>query len=423
MDRNSKEYRRYAEILHEELIPSAGCTDPVAVAYCAGLARAALGELPEQTEVAASGNIIKNVKSVTIPNTGGLRGIEAAAASGVVAGNADRLLEVLSGITDEGRQAIRTYMEERPVRVTSLESNCVLDIVVTVQGGGHSASARIAGGYTNVVRVERDGQVLRSGPEPGDGDDRNWSCLNVRDIVDFIETVELEEIAEPVRNQIACNMALAKAGMEREFGANVGKVLSRFYGDGPEIRARAMASAAADARMNGCELPAVILTGSGNQGITASVPVAVWAEHLGCGEERLIRAVALADLLTVRQKVGIGVMSAFCGAVCAGCSAGAAIAWLQGGGYEEVSHALVNSLAVLSGMVCDGAKSSCAGKIALAVEAGLLGYHMYQAGQEFKGGDGIVTKGVEATMVNVGRLATDGMRETDREIIKIMVGE
>lgn len=423
MDRNSKEYRRYAEILHEELIPSAGCTDPVAVAYCAALARAALGELPEQTEVAASGNIIKNVKSVTIPNTGGLRGIEAAAASGVVAGNADRLLEVLSGITDEGRQAIRTYMEERPVRVTSLESNCVLDIVVTVRGGGHSASARIAGGYTNVVRVERDGQVLRSGPEPGDGDDRNWSCLNVRDIVDFIETVELEEIAEPVRNQIACNMALAKAGMEREFGANVGKVLSRFYGDGPEIRARAMASAAADARMNGCELPAVILTGSGNQGITASVPVAVWAEHLGCGEERLLRAVALSDLLTVRQKVGIDVMSAFCGAVCAGSAAGAAIAWLQGGGYEEVSHALVNSLAVLSGMVCDGAKSSCAGKIALAVEAGLLGYHMYQAGQEFKGGDGIITKGVEATMVNVGRLATDGMRETDREIIKIMVGD
>ena len=422
MDRNSEAYRRYAEILHEELIPSAGCTDPVAVAYCAALARAALGGLPEQTEVAASGNIIKNVKSVVIPNTGGLRGIAAAAASGVAAGDAGRRLEVLSGITDEGRKAIRAYMEAHPVRVTPLESNCVLDIVVTVRGGGHSASARIAGGYTNVVRVERDGKVLRSGPEPGDGTERNWSCLNVRDIVDFIETVELEDIAEPVRNQIACNMALARAGMEQDFGANVGKVISRF-GGGPEVRARAMAAAAADSRMNGCELPAVILTGSGNQGITASVPVAVWAEHLGCGEERLLRAVALSDLLTVRQKVGIGVMSAFCGAVCAGSAAGAAIAWLQGGGYEEVSHALVNSLAVLSGMVCDGAKSSCAGKIAMAVEAGILGYHMYQAGQEFKGGDGIVTKGVEATVVNVGRLATDGMRETDREILKIMVGE
>ena len=423
MDRNSKEYRRYAEILHEELIPSAGCTDPVAVAYCAALARAALGELPEQTEVAASGNIIKNVKSVTIPNTGGLRGIEAAAASGVVAGNADRLLEVLSGITDEGRQAIRTYMEERPVRVTSLESNCVLDIVVTVQGGGHSASARIAGGYTNVVRVERDGQVLRSGPEPGDGDDRNWSCLNVRDIVDFIETVELEEIAEPVRNQIACNMALAKAGMEREFGANVGKVLSRFYGDGPEIRARAMAAAGSDARMNGCELPVVICSGSGNQGMTASVPVIIYAQELGSTQEDLYRALVVSNLSTLHIKQGIGRLSAYCGAVGAGCGAGAGIAWLHGGRYEEIAHTLVNGLAIISGTICDGAKASCAAKIASSVDAGILGYFMYKEGQQFRGGDGIVKKGVENTIRSVGILASEGMQETDREIVRIMIGE
>lgn len=423
MKRDSRTYQDYLEILREELVPAAGCTEPVAIAYAAALGREALGELPERTTVEASGNIIKNVKSVVVPNTGGLKGIEAAAAAGLVAGEAERLLEVIAHVPEEKHGAIRAYLEDCPIEVRPLESGCVLDIVLTLEKGGHTVKVRIAGSHTNVVLLERDGEVLRRGPEPGAPPRRERAALNVADILDFAGTAELSDIEGLIRTQLDCNLALARAGMERDYGANIGKVLIRCYGDGPEVEAKAMAAAGSDARMNGCELPAVILSGSGNQGITASVPVAVYAARLGCGEEKLLRAVVLSDLLTIHQKSGIGPLSAFCGAVCAGCAAGAAIAWLQGGGLEEVSHTLVNALAVVSGMVCDGAKSSCAAKIAVAVDAGLLGYHMYQAGQEFKGGDGIVKKGVEVTIGSVGRLAKEGMRETDREIIKIMVGE
>ena len=416
-------YKTCVQVLKEELLPAMGCTEPIAIAYAAAVARRTLGALPARVTVTASGNIIKNVKCVFVPNTGGLRGIPAAAAAGIVAGRDELLLEVISKATAAEQAEIRAYLERTPITVKLSDSPHIFDIDISVEADGHTARARIVQHHTNIVRIEKDGEILLdvdcSAAAAEDGlCDR--SCLSVAGILDFVESAALEDIEGPVRRQIEYNTRIAEEGLSGSWGANIGKVLLDTYGSDVKVRARAMAAAGSDARMNGCSLPVVIVSGSGNQGITASLPVVEFAKELGVGYDKTIRAVALSDLITVHLKSGIGRLSAYCGAVSAGCGSGAGIAYLYGGGLREVEHTIVNSIAIDSGIVCDGAKASCAAKIASAVDAGILGYHMYKNGQEFRAGDGLVTHGVEETIRNIGTLAREGMRETDREILHIM---
>lgn len=415
-------YETYVRILKEELLPAMGCTEPIAIAYCAAIAGKTLGVLPERVLVEASGNMIKNVKSVVVPNTDGLRGIEAAAAAGLVAGNPDRLLEVIAEVSPAQKEAIQEYLSRKCIQVRPKADGEILDIVVHGWAGGHEAQVRIAGKHTNVVLIRLDDRVLREGsPKIGRiGGQADRELLNIADILDFAETADLADVRETLDRQISCNMAISQEGLTHDWGANIGKVLLRSYPDDIRIRARAAAAAGSDARMSGCELPVVINSGSGNQGITASVPVVTYARYLGVGEEKTYRALLVSNLVTIHLKTGIGRLSAYCGAVSAGCGAGCGIAYLQGGDLRCISHTLVNALAIDSGIVCDGAKASCAAKIASAVDAGILGYEMFCQGQQFRGGDGLLSKGVENTIRNISRLGSVGMRETDTEIIQIM---
>ena len=411
-------------LLREELIPAAGCTEPIAVAYCGALARKALGCLPEQVEVAVSGNILKNVMSVIVPNTGGSKGIPAAAAAGIVAGDSDKKLEVISDIAPAAQEAIHTFLETVPIHIAALPQGDVLDILITVQGGGHTARARITHTHTNVTRIERDGQTLYAAPqdEPGGGTvPKTESPLTVEGIYDFACHGPLSEIRPIIERQIACNQAIAEEGIRGGCGANIGRIILQTFGGDIRQRARAMAAAGSDARMSGCELPVVVNSGSGNQGITVCLPVLEYGKYLGCSEEQILRALALSNLIAIHQKKGLGCLSAYCGAVSAGAAAGCGIAYLHGGDLDTINHTLVNALAIASGIVCDGAKPSCAAKIASAVDAGILGFEMYRCGQQFYGGDGIVSKGVENTIHNICRLGAEGMRETDQEIIRMMV--
>ena len=421
-------YQDYVNILHEELVPAMGCTEPIAIAYAAAVARQTLGALAERMEVEASGNIIKNVKSVFVPNTGGLRGIPAAAAAGMAAGDPALELEVLSSIGEGEQAAIRQYLADTPIAVKLADSPFIFDIAIRAWAGEDSALVRIVNYHTNIVRVERNGQVLKEVEAQAAAEEglTDKSVLTVEGILEFAREAALADVEEAVGRQVRYNTAIAEEGLRGDYGANIGSVLLAAYGDDVKIRAKAMAAAGSDARMNGCGLPVVIVSGSGNQGLTASLPVVEYAKELGADWETTLRAVLVSDLITIHLKAEIGRLSAYCGAVSAGCGSGAGIAWLYGRHKDpqallkDVSHTIVNALAVDSGIVCDGAKASCAAKIASAVDAGLLGFYMYQNGQQFRGGDGIISKGVEETIRNIGLLATQGMRETDREILDIM---
>lgn len=411
-------------MLRDELVPAMGCTEPVAVAYAAALARAALGALPEKVNVAVSGNILKNVKSVIVPNTAGMRGIPAAVAAGIVAGDENLKLEVVSRINDDDRREIARYLAGDRISVEQSSGDCVFDIGITVSRGDESAYVRITGSHTNVVRIEKCGQVVfdkRSSDDVTGGLDLFKAELTVKDIVEFADCVDLSEVEELLERQISYNTAIAEEGLKNDYGARVGKILIDAFGSDVHNLAKATAAAGSDARMNGCELPVVIVSGSGNQGMTASLPVIVYAKHMGAPRERLLRALIVSDLVTVHLKAGIGCLSAYCGAVSAGCGAGAGICYLRGGDFDRVAHTVVNALAIESGVICDGAKSSCAAKVASAVEAGLVGLEMNERGSEFLGGDGILVKGVENTIRNVGELARVGMKETDEEIIRLMI--
>ena len=417
-------YHEYVAILKEELQPAMGCTEPIAVAYCAALARKTLGALPETVEVLASANIIKNVKSVIVPNTNGQRGIAAAAAAGIVADNADAQLQVLARLTPEQVDAVGAYLQQAAFTVRRADKDYVFDIQVRVTAGADSASVEIAGYHTNVIHIEKNSvvQFHKDYQESGSQHATDRSLLTVEHIIAFANEVDIADVQETLQRQIDYNWAIAEEGLRGDYGANIGSVLLDMEGDNVRVRAKAYAAAGSDARMNGCEQPVVINSGSGNQGITTSVPVIVYARELKAGDEQLYRALTLSNLTTIHEKTPIGRLSAYCGAISAGAGAGAGIAYLCGGGYEAVIHTVVNALAVVSGVICDGAKASCAAKIATAVEAGLLGYNMYIRGQQFRGGDGIVAKGVENSLRNVGRLGKQGMKETNREIIDIMVG-
>ena len=424
MERTNTVYKTYVEILKRELVCAMGCTEPIAIAYCAAVARKALGMLPSEIDVAASGNIIKNVKSAIVPNTGGLRGIEAAAAIGALAGDAEAGLQVVSHVTPDEIAALPGYLEQTAFSVSAAESEFLLDIEVTVRANGHFATVRAVQEHTNIVLVETDAGVLFSkDPDEDTGKDEgapDYTLLNVADICEFADTCELDDVRPILERQLSCNCAIAEEGLRGNYGAGIGKVLLTAYGDDVRTRARAYAAAASDARMNGCDLPVVINSGSGNQGITASLPVYIYAKELGASEEKLYRALLVSNLVTLHEKTGIGRLSAYCGAVSAGAGAGSGIAYLHGGGCREISHTIVNALAVTSGIVCDGAKPSCAAKIAMAVEAGILGFEMYSCGKQFYGGDGLVAKGVENSIANFSRLGRVGMRETDKEIIRMM---
>ena len=427
MQKTDPRYQHFVQILREELVPAMGCTEPIALAYGAAKAREVLGRLPERVRIEASGNIIKNVKSVVVPNTGGLKGIEAAAVAGIIAGRAEKILEVISEVTEEDKAAMREYLASHDVKVIPARGDVVFDIIITLEAGEDCVRLRIADYHTNIVLIERNGEVLLSSGKVSEKAEMKGltdrSCLSVEAAIDFADTCNLQDVRDLVERQIAYNYTIAEEGMNNRWGANIGKTLRVHYGDDVKTRARYMAAAGSDARMSGCEMPVIIVSGSGNQGITASVPVIVYAKHLGVSHEAMVRAVLLSDLLTIHLKTGIGRLSAYCGAVSAGCASAAAIAHLCGGDLADVAHTLVNSLAIVSGMICDGAKASCAAKIASAVDAGLLGWCMYQNGQQFYGGDGVVTKGVEATIENIGRLGRIGMRETDKEIIRIMTNQ
>lgn len=421
-------YQDYVNILKEELVPAMGCTEPIAIAYAAAVLRETLGRPAERMEVEASGNIIKNVKSVFVPGTGGLRGIPAAAAAGMAAGDPSLDLEVLSQIGEAEQARIREYLAHTPITVKLADSPLIFDILVRAWAGEDSALVRIANYHTHIVRIEKNGAILKDLPVQAAAEEglTDKSALSVRGILEFAREADLSDVEETLSRQIRFNTAIAQEGLRGDYGANIGQVLLSAYGDDVKIRAKAMAAAGSDARMNGCGLPVVIVSGSGNQGLTASLPVIEYAKELGADQETLYRALLVSDLITIHLKAEIGRLSAYCGAVSAGCGSGAGIAYLYGKDKPEeallkdVSHTIVNSLAVVSGIVCDGAKASCAAKIASAVDAGLLGFYMYQNGQQFRGGDGIISKGVEETIHNIGLLATQGMRETDREILDIM---
>lgn len=421
---SQERYRQYLDILREELLPAMGCTEPIAVAYAAALAARELGRPPQRVNITVSGNIIKNVKSVVVPNTGGLRGLEAAAAAGIAAGNPDRELEVIADVTDEQRQKIAACLKQTAFHVAESGSGLIFDIDVALFGDGHTASCRIAGYHTHVVRLERDGRLLIDEPAQDCAETHatDRTLLNVADIVTFADEVDVDDVRDLLDRQISFNMSIARAGMDQPYGARIGRILMDAYGDTVFNRAKAMAAAASDARMNGCSLPVVINSGSGNQGITASVPVVVYARELGVSQKTLYRALVVSNLITIHLKTGIGRLSAYCGAISAGCGAGSGVAYLYGGRQDRIAHTIVNAVAINSGVICDGAKSSCAAKIASAVEAGLLGMQMAQRDSEFYGGDGIVIKGVENTISNVSRLAREGMAETDKKIIDLMLG-
>jgi len=419
-------YQAYINILREELLPAMGCTEPIAIAYAAAKVREVLGSTPETVRVEASRNIIKNVKSVVVPNTDGLKGLRASAIAGIIGGNPAKALEVLAELNDSDRQKIQEFLETKEVKVVETTSGLIFDLIVTATAGDSTVSVQISHFHTNIVLITKNGEVVyRDLPceeiETISLTDR--SIMNVKDILDFAESVDLKEVEELLQQQIDYNMAIAEEGLKHTWGANIGSVLLETWGDDVKVRAKALAAAASDARMSGCDLPVVIASGSGNQGITASIPVIVYAREMKVDRETLLRALIVSNLITIHQKTGIGRLSAYCGVVSAGCGAGAGIAWLHGGRFEEVAHTVVNALAMVSGIICDGAKPSCAAKIATSIDAGILGFLMFEKGQQFYGGDGIVTKGVENTIRNIGRLGRDGMRETDKEIIRIMLGE
>ncbi len=418
---NQEKYTQFTQILREELIPAMGCTEPISIAYAAAKARKLLGETPCKGLLEVSGNILKNAKSVTVPHTGGLRGVKSAVAAGVVAGIADAELQTLSKVEQERVAEIQKFRDEFDLQVTTPETARMFDIGVTLHSKNHTAYVRIADTHTNVVCMRLDDKTVFEKPLSQLAQKTDRSGLNVEDIVAYADMLNIDDVKDTLNRQIAYNMAIAEEGINKPYGANIGKVLLRSYQPDIKITAKAYAAAASDARMSGCELPVIINSGSGNQGITASVPVIVYARGLCVDNDKLYRALCVSNLITIHLKSGIGTLSAYCGVVSAGAGAACGIAYLLGGGIKEIKHTLVNALAIDSGIICDGAKASCAAKIATAVESGLMGLQMYYHGNQFVAGDGIVKKGVENTIKSVARLAHEGMKETDKAIIKIML--
>lgn len=421
---NELTYKKYLEILKEELVPALGCTEPIAIAYAAAAARDVLGTFPTEVRVSCSGNIIKNAKSVVVPNTGGLKGIEASALAGIIGGNAGRGMEVLSSLEKQHAVQISELLKQGFCRVLALDSDKSLHIVVEVSDERNSVKVEIQDFHTNIVKIEKNGQTVHRQPaqdenHPGMLTDR--SILNVEDIFFFAETVDLKDVGSLIRRQIENNMAIAEEGLKGRYGVDIGATLLHYEPDGIFNRMKAYTASASEARMGGSELPVTTNSGSGNQGIASSVPVIVYALEKGIDGERLVRALVLSNLLTIHQKAFIGRLSAFCGVVSASCASGAAVTYLAGGSLEQIKMAITNTLANVSGIVCDGAKPSCGIKIAASLDAAIMAHLLAMNGKAYLPGDGLVKGNIEDTIASVGRMARDGMKETDKQILNIML--
>lgn len=425
MTTKDKRYELYINILKEELVPAMGCTEPICLAYAAAKAKYVLGDMPDKVDILASGNIIKNVKSVIVPNTNGMKGLKASVAIGIVGGNPDKELEVIANVTPEQKEDTKVFLETIPMSVTHIESQEQLDLTVKLYKDNHSSSVRIINFHTNIVQIQKDGEVIFESntiTSPSKTlTDR--SILSMEGIYDFANNVDIEDVKETLNRQLKYNKAISDEGLKNDWGANIGSLLLNNYGNDVKIKARAWAAAGSDARMNGCEMPVIINSGSGNQGITVSMPVLAYAQEYNIEEERVYRALCVSNLTAIHQKTMIGRLSAYCGAISAGCAAACGIAYLLGEDLATISQTLENSLAINSGIICDGAKASCAAKIATAIDGGLIGYNMCKNNKNFCGGDGIIGSNVEKTIKNIGTLASKGMRETDKVIIDIMTEE
>lgn len=425
MEKTNEKYGAYVQILKEELVPAMGCTEPIALAYAAAMARRVLGALPDKVVIGASGSIIKNVKSVIVPNTDHLKGIPAAAAAGIVAGDPDRELEVIAEVNHDQIQAMRDFLDQAEITVEHVDNGITFDIIVTLYKGDSYAKVRIANYHTNIVLIEKDGKILQETEVQGESEEglTDRSLLDMESIWDFANTVDIEDVREVLDRQISYNMAIAEEGIKGDYGANIGSVLLDMEGTNVRVRAKAMAAAGSDARMNGCELPVIINSGSGNQGITASVPVIVYAKELGVSEEKLYRALTLSNLTAIHQKTPIGRLSAYCGAVSAAAGAGAGMMYLMGGSLDEISRVIAYTIANVGGIICDGAKSSCAAKITSAVEAALLAIHLTQKNRGFGSGEGVVKDTIAETVAGVSTIAREGMQTTDEVILDVMVNQ
>lgn len=421
MNKEDSLYSIYVQILKEELVMAMGCTEPIAISYACAKATQVLDHLPDRIVVKASGSIIKNVKSVIVPHTNGLKGIEVAAAAGALYGDADAKLEVLSSATREQIEELPEYVQNTNITVQHIEQGHVFDLEIHVYYEQEHANVRIVDTHTNIVQIEKNWQVIFEDKTTSLELKADHSALIMKQIWDFSKTVDIDDVKEILDRQITCNMAIANEGIHNSYGANIGHVILNMDSDCVKTRAKAYAAAGSDARMNGCELPVVINSGSGNQGITCCVPVVVYAKELDCTQEQLYRALVLSNLTAIYIKTGIGTLSAFCGAVSAGAAAGAGIAYLHNGTYKEIQHTIVNALAILSGTICDGAKASCAAKIASSIDAGIMGYYMYKNKQQFYAGDGIIAHSVDETIQNIGTLGSQGMLQTNDKIIEMMI--
>lgn len=423
MEFDQNKYQNYVRILNEELVPAMGCTEPIAIAYCAALMKEALGNIPNKIVINVSGNIIKNVKSVTVPNTLGLCGIDTACAIGIIAGDASKKLEVIANVTKEKALLIPDFIKNKDISINHAENDHTLYIEIIGYYNNEYSKVIIEDAHTNVVLIEKNNEIIFKNDKEvvRKKVELDHSVLNIEDIIKFADIVNIDDVKEKLDLQIKYNMAIAEEGLKNKYGANIGKTILKYTTGSVIDKMKAYAAAGSDARMNGCDIPVVINSGSGNQGITASVPVIVFAKENKLSDELLYRALVVSNLCTIHIKHSIGKLSAFCGVVIAGAGCGAGVAYLEGGKFREVAHTLVNALAIVSGVVCDGAKSSCAAKIVSSVEAGILGYYMFKDGNQFVSGDGIIKKGVENTIKAIGELARVGMCETDKEIIELMI--
>lgn len=415
------------DLLYSELVPALGCTEPIAIAYAAAKARQVLGSMPEHIDIRCSGNIIKNVKGVLVPNSGGMKGVGAAAVLGVVGGNADLALEVLSSVTEEHIEETKKLLGEGFFSCQLQENVANLYIVATVNAGGHTASVTIVNRHTMIAEMTKDGHIIYQLSQYADmqkekEQSKPWT-LTMEGIVDFANNVDLTEVKPLLDSQIEMNSAIAKEGLSNVYGAQVGKTLLDCYPEDVRTRARAYAAAGSDARMGGCSLPVVINSGSGNQGMTVSLPVLQYADKWGISDEKIYRALLISNLTAIHLKHYIGSLSAFCGAVTAACAAGCAITYMAGGTFEQICNTIINTLANVGGIVCDGAKASCAAKIASAVDAAILGHQMSMLGRSFSGGDGIIQDNIEDTIKSIGYVGRVGMKETDIEILHIMMDD
>ena len=419
---NEKIKQDFLDILAEELIPAMGCTEPIALAFAAAKGAALLSGAPDRIVAKCSGNIIKNVRCVRIPNSGGMTGIEAACALGALAGNAERHMEVLEGVTPEGVAATTAFLQEARCKVEFLESPIALHFIIELYRGEESVSVEVRYSHTNVVRIVQNGNTLFETEglcEATEVADR--SALSIENIIAFANEVELERIEPFARRQIECNMAIAERGMQGDFGVGIGPTILEVYPTGTFNQMRAFAAAASEARMDGCDMPVIITSGSGNQGITSSVPVIVYARRKNVPEERMMRALMFSSLLTVYQKEYIGKLSAFCGAVSAACAAGAAVTYMVGGSVEQIKNTITNTLADTPGIICDGAKASCAAKISSALDAALFAHALAMRGKAYGSNTGILREDTGETISSVGHIGRVGMQPTDQEIVKLMI--